>query len=289
MGCGSSVSQRAKPDPLQGTDSLVRLVYTSELVAATDAEAERHIAEILASALKNNQRRDISGMLYYDRSTKGIVQVLEGAHRAVVGLFVIIQVDKRHTGCRIIEQLAVSKRMYSDCFGMTLARTEPAKLAAMKNNGAPRALQHFGVHLMRLQYSSMMLASDADEGRRIISEILERAVSFNAANEIGGLLCFNPSTLGVVQIIEGPAPAVLALFDNITIDNRHRNLVLTSQEGAPRPLSLALYSQNRTRARTLTHALTFSLSLALARSLTHALAHSHTACSTPPHSSRPQW
>ena len=83
---------------------------------------------------------------------------------------------------------------------------------------------------MRLQYSSLMLANSADECRRTISEILTRSAAFNLEMRIGGLLCYNPATLAVTQIIEGPAGPVLELFDRICVDSRHRAVVLTLQE-----------------------------------------------------------
>ena len=57
-----------------------------------------------------------------------------------------------------------------------------------------------------------------------------RSVHNNAELSIGGLLCFNPATLGVVQILEGPAFAVQSTYLKIKADTRHSAVELTSEE-----------------------------------------------------------
>ena len=228
MGACSSATREqsiidAKPLRPATRESITHLVYTSTLTASTDAEAERIIAHIIACALKNNPRHKISGVLYYEHTTKAIVQVLEGPQHAIVGLYAKISVDPRHAQCRILKQKRVSRRTCTDGFGMSLARTEPTRLAKYQRTGvvplSPReSMFSSSTHLMRLQYSSILLATGADDGRRAISEILTHAAAFNATNRIGGLLCFNPTTLEVTQILEGPAGPVLELFDRICIE-----------------------------------------------------------------------
>lgn len=50
------------------------------------------------------------------------------------------------------------------------------------------------------------------QAREILSSILEASVHNNATLKIGGLLCFNPDTLEVVQMLEGPTRAVLLVL-----------------------------------------------------------------------------
>jgi len=213
---------------------LFRLTYSSRLVASTDAEAEKVIGKVIASALKHNPRYGITGMLYYCNESKDIVQVLEGSKAAVMGLFSVIEVDTRHMHCRILNtQTGADDRLYSG-WGMALMRlTEVEKAATVKKLSKSRPMgapNNELMHHMRLQYSSTLLANDADAGRQQIAEILEKAVPFNQQMRIGGLLCFNPATQEVTQILEGPAPAVLELFDRISVDPRHRAVSLTGQE-----------------------------------------------------------
>ena len=85
-------------------------------------------------------------------------------------------------------------------------------------------------HLIRLQYSSKLVASSAEEGRQIISQVLNASVKNNSQRHIGGLLCFNPLTMTVVQLLEGPAPAVRDLFATIMVDPRHTGCQLTNEE-----------------------------------------------------------
>jgi len=158
-----------------------------------------------------------------------VVQLLEGPRSSVIGLYAIISLDQRHTDCQLIEERVVHRRLYAG-FGMAFARLEDAKLAIIKQTTQKGTLDAEMIHVMRLQYSSILLANDGDEGKRLIGQILERAIPFNGSMQIGGLLCFNPTTLAVTQVLEGPAPAVLDLFDRIVADKRHRAVQLTSQE-----------------------------------------------------------
>ena len=156
-------------------------------------------------------------------------------------LFATISKDSRHKGCHILDERKVGQRLYNG-FGMALARvgaeTGSSSAAGVgmawikKTASAPKPMLPTLplVHLMRLQYSSTLIDADAEAGRQSISRILEGAMAFNAKHEIGGLLCFNPVTLRVTQVLEGHAPTVLDLFDRISIDSRHKDVVLTSQE-----------------------------------------------------------
>ena len=86
------------------------------------------------------------------------------------------------------------------------------------------------MHLLRLQYSSTMVATDADAARKTLEDILAKSVHNNAELRIGGLLCFNPGDLGVVQMLEGPAFAVQSTYKKIVADPRHEHIVCTCEE-----------------------------------------------------------
>jgi len=88
-----------------------------------------------------------------------------------------------------------------------------------------------GMHLLRLQYTSRLIApAGVEEGRQIIKDILRTSVHHNSAMTIGGLLCFNPRDLSVVQVLEGPPFALKSLYERIKADSRHTDIVLTSEE-----------------------------------------------------------
>jgi hypothetical protein len=106
----------------------------------------------------------------------------------------------------------VGSRLHAG-FGMSLQRVTASTRAKLSDDAARHGAPGGGeeLHQLRLQYTSTLLAADADEGWRTLGTILESAVPNNSRLRIGGLLTFNPSTVGVTQMLEGPAPAVRAL------------------------------------------------------------------------------
>lgn len=234
---------------------LLRLTYESTLACSDEREGEVLLAEIMASALKNNTPLGITGMLYFDRKGRSIVQVLEGPEAAVRGLFEVILKDPRHTGCEVLKEQKVTARVHED-FGMALARTTSESHAALRS--AARSKDHLvsglpisysrgkrgggteGMHLIRLQYSSTLVTQSTSlasgtpahvqQARGVISNILRSSVRNNSELKVGGLLCFNPTTLGVVQVLEGPPFAVKSLYARIAEDPRHTGVTLTSEE-----------------------------------------------------------
>ena len=60
--------------------------------------------------------------------------------------------------------------------------------------------------------------------------MLGTQVRKNSEKSIGGLLSFNPSTMGVTQLLEGPAAAVRELFTAIMVDSRHTDCRLSKEE-----------------------------------------------------------
>jgi len=153
--------------------------------------------------------------------------VLEGPKEKVLSLYDIIASDSRHFGVNVIEQNPVEARVYPE-FGMALARAaDPAQLQSLPTMSAP---QQYAQHLVRIQYSSKLCAEDVEQARLLLRDILAVAVRKNTEQRIGGILCFNPTTMGVVQLLEGPAAAVRELFTLIMVDSRHKDCSLTSEE-----------------------------------------------------------
>jgi len=211
-------------------DTLYSLKYAS-ILSISQEEVDPTLSVILAAALKNNPKHDITGMLYVDRESKALVQVLEGPKDAVLTLYEIIKADDRHFGLNLIEQNPIDSRVYPE-FGMALARTSGASqlqgLASV--GGGPSKPIEYAQHLVRLQYSSRLLAEDADQAREVLTGIVKISVRKNSEMSIGGLLCFNPSTMGVTQLLEGPAAAVRELFTAIMVDSRHTDCRLSKEE-----------------------------------------------------------
>jgi hypothetical protein len=230
---------RFLPSGTRARRPIFQLIYASVLANATEDESERDLASIIAASLRNNPPLDITGMLYYDRESFGVVQVLEGPEPNVRQLYALIQRDRRHGGCKLLVERRVKRRTHED-FGMALARVAGDELRlAMRQRRTGRlpasyarghAARSETMHLLRYQYSSTLVAPDLASARATIEAVLAASVKTNAALSIGGVLCFNPATFGVVQVLEGPAFAVLSTFRRIAADPRHTGVQLTSEE-----------------------------------------------------------
>src|SRR3954462_1814785 len=90
--------------------SLARLVYFSRnRLGAPRATLAERVREILAAAISDNRRADISGGLVF--SDAWFAQVLEGDRAAIVETFARIQRDPRHGEVTTIEcRLADTRR-----------------------------------------------------------------------------------------------------------------------------------------------------------------------------------
>ena len=79
--------------------SLIQLIYVS---SATKEMSENELASILKSSAKNNEEREITGMLLYGQGR--FIQVLEGESIEVEVLMSRINADPRHSFITIIER-----------------------------------------------------------------------------------------------------------------------------------------------------------------------------------------
>jgi hypothetical protein len=109
--------------------SLFQLVYMSSLV--TD-QAEI-LPAILDSSVRNNKRRNITGMMLY--SAGNVMQVLEGEKYAVLETFQAIQMDARHRGVFVlIEEEIVSRKFASWSMGFRqLSKADLERLPVSAN------------------------------------------------------------------------------------------------------------------------------------------------------------
>jgi hypothetical protein len=90
---------------------LCRLVYHSKCNIGSHGDASSaELKHILASAIRNNSKRGITGGLIFNRRFFG--QVLEGERVTVMKLFAAIQSDPRHKDIVIVEREPVSERLF---------------------------------------------------------------------------------------------------------------------------------------------------------------------------------
>lgn len=84
---------------------LFRLIYASEPAAPLDAS---QIDAILATARRNNQRMDVTGMLAFD--SQAFLQVLEGDRGQLSALYSRLVADPRHRSLHILGMAAIDAR-----------------------------------------------------------------------------------------------------------------------------------------------------------------------------------
>lgn len=78
--------------------------------------------------------------------------------------------------------------------------------------------------LLRLTYASQLAPG---RGQSDIDEIVERAEGANRGRGITGALAFDGTK--IIQILEGPQPAVETLFQHIKTDPRHHGVTELSR------------------------------------------------------------
>jgi Sensors of blue-light using FAD len=83
------------------------LLYISQ---RTDSCTQEEIDDILACAVANNAKLDITGMLLYSDSK--FIQVLEGEGQAVTDLFYRIKMDKRHHDVHLLSISKIPQKVF---------------------------------------------------------------------------------------------------------------------------------------------------------------------------------
>ena len=101
---------------------LERLVYRSDAVGASEAPAD--LSEIVASSVRNNGRRRITGALAYQSGT--FVQVLEGDPEALTALMEDIEADVRHRNVRVLARWPVQTQLF---LGWAMVLVDTRKLS----------------------------------------------------------------------------------------------------------------------------------------------------------------
>lgn len=104
-----------------------QIVYSSY---ATRAFNEGELAEILASSVKGNARRDITGLLLYTKGT--FLQVLEGKADDIDEVLEIIKADPRHHRFDLLLRHPVKSRDFSQ-WNMGFRRIQEGEAATLPN------------------------------------------------------------------------------------------------------------------------------------------------------------
>lgn len=94
-----------------------RVVYRSILATRDPTEADKLMTDILASSTRNNMVSGIGGILFFNRDSSQISQVLEGPPENIDALLARIAGDARHRHFRIVRKCYSETKQYSQ-FGM---------------------------------------------------------------------------------------------------------------------------------------------------------------------------
>jgi hypothetical protein len=87
---------------------LSRLIYSSEPSQALD---DQQVMAILATARRNNERDDITGMLVFDSTA--FLQVIEGDREKLSKLYAALVLDTRHHKLTILGMGPIDEREFS--------------------------------------------------------------------------------------------------------------------------------------------------------------------------------
>lgn len=89
---------------------MIELVYVSK---ATSRFNDVDLKEMLGGFRKNNQQREVTGLLLYD-GLGTFIQALEGDEEVVTGLFNHIKSDTRHTRVNLLGESTITERHFPD-------------------------------------------------------------------------------------------------------------------------------------------------------------------------------
>lgn len=101
--------------------SIFQLLYVS---GATRPISPSDLDDILASSRRNNERRDVTGVLLYADDT--FIQVLEGDRATVGEVARVIRRDPRHRNFMVLVERNAEKRAFSQ-WQMGFKRLDPSR------------------------------------------------------------------------------------------------------------------------------------------------------------------
>jgi len=203
-------------------ERLIRVTYTSRLLAPDAVTAHSTISTICRQAMQTNPMLRIGGALSYDEASSGVVQEIEGPESTVRWLFAKISKDDRHERVLVVREVDVAseaQREHSG-FGMSFGKQVESHQAM----DAPADVAY-----ARLVYTSLLCARGS-AAAALLASIVRASAQNNPRLRIGGELLHNVETSQVVQVLEGPDGAVRALYSTIERDLRHEHVSLISDE-----------------------------------------------------------
>ena len=101
---------------------LERLVYRSD--AVDPSEGPMDLSDVVATSVRNNGRRRITGALALHAGT--FVQVLEGEPEALTALMADIEADPRHRNVRVLARWPVQAQLF---IGWAMVLVDTRKLS----------------------------------------------------------------------------------------------------------------------------------------------------------------
>lgn len=126
----------------QAPRTLYRLFYRSRQTAATAADLDFVVQQIIGAAIRRNRAVGLTGLLLTVQGN--FIQALEGNVDAVRATYAQISLDPRHHDLHIISQGPAAQRLFGDwnMCARTLAPSDKAILDILDGKGAfnPQAL-----------------------------------------------------------------------------------------------------------------------------------------------------
>ena len=226
--------------------NLITLSYASIL-----ATHPKCLAQVCAAAMRNNPPAGIGGVMGYHEPTSTVTQILEGPETMVRWLFAKIENDPRHHSVRLLHMAELSGGERQHDVGMRfmlghvpgytpsdddLSSNGTSEASSSDDPASPGVCDVAGPSQdhpwLRLTYASVLSVKTRRVAFNLIGAVVHTAVHNNPRLGIGGVLLLNARTLPykVVQVLEGPEPAVRALFRTIERDLRHEHCTLIMEE-----------------------------------------------------------
>ena len=72
------------------------------------------ILDILKISRENNSKKNITGILVFQKKTREFMQILEGEKDAIFDMLDTIQNDNRHTGLELVYDEEIEERMFKN-------------------------------------------------------------------------------------------------------------------------------------------------------------------------------
>jgi hypothetical protein len=119
--------------------TMIRLVYVSTAVDSVDLN---EFKRILGTAQKNNERRDLTGMLAFN--SKVFLQGLEGSREAVNDLYAKLMRDPRHFNLMLLKYEPIEVRQWAS-WSMGFAAPNTENRAAFLKYSAQSVFNPYGM------------------------------------------------------------------------------------------------------------------------------------------------